>query len=123
MFPREEVLLKFCILAALLMIASLQAQTVVATFDAPDTGITGLACGGGFLWAVDGATRFMYKVDPASGAVLNSWYAEGIPAGETPTGLAFGNNTIYVSSAASTAATISTYTVDGVYGTNFDPNC
>jgi hypothetical protein len=120
---RGGTLLKRSVVAALLLIASLQAQTVVATFDAPDTGITGLACGGGFLWAVDGTTRYMYKIDPASGAVLDSWYAEALPAAETPTGLAFGNNTLYVASAASTAGTISTYTVEGVYGTSFDPNC
>jgi hypothetical protein len=115
--------LKRFVIAALLLIASVQAQTVVATFDAPDTGITGLACGGGFVWAVDGTTREMYKIDPVTGDVLNSWYAGAIPIAETLTGLAFGNNTLYVSSSTSTAGTISTYSVDGVYGTSFDPNC
>lgn len=110
-------------LSVLLMIPALQAQTVIATFDAPDTGITGLACGGGFLWAADGTTRYLYKMDPASGEVLDSWYAEAIPIAETLTGLGFGNNTLYVAGSTGTTGNIYTYTVEGAYGTSFTVNC
>jgi hypothetical protein len=115
--------LKTFSLLILLAVPASQAQTVVATFDAPDTGISGLACGGGFLWAVDGTTRFIYKLDPASGAVLGTWFADVITAAESPAGLAFGNNTLYVSGATESTGTIYTYSPDGTYGTSFTVNC
>lgn len=111
------------VLVALLAVPLSQAQTVVAAFDSPDTGICGLACGGGFLWAVDGTTHFAYKLDPATCAVLDSWYLEALQATENPTGLAFGNNTLFVAGSSGTSANIYSYTPDGAFGSAFTVNC
>ncbi len=87
--------MKRVLLAVLLSLSVASAQTVLGTIDAPDTNISGLAYGGGSLWAVDGVTNYLHSVDPATGAILGSWYITPV-AGETPTGCAFGNSTVYV---------------------------
>ena len=48
--------------------------TVVNSFDAPDTGISGLAWDGTNLWAVDGLTQYVYELDASNGDVLSSFY-------------------------------------------------
>ncbi len=74
------------------------AAVVVETFDAPDTGITGLAYGDGSLWAIDGTTQNVYELDPSDGSVVSSFYVTD----QTPTynpatgGLAYGSGTVYV---------------------------
>ena len=74
------------------------AATVVETFDAPDTGITGLAYGDGSLWAVDGTTQYIYEIDPADGSVESSFYVTDQTAtyNPVPGGLAYGNGNIFV---------------------------
>jgi hypothetical protein len=47
------------------------AASVVETFDAPDTGITGLAYDGGSLWAVDGTTQYVYEINPSKHRVCS----------------------------------------------------
>ena len=102
------------------------AATVVQTFDAPDTGITGLAWGDGVLWAVDGTTQFVYGMDPATGSVTTSFYA----ADQTPTynpiagGLTYGNNTLYLAMHSATQyGKMYKYDDSGVYLGNFDVYC
>jgi len=68
---------------------------VVLTLDAPDSNISGLGYGAGSLWAVDKITGMVYRLDPADGTVQNSWLSENTL--RDPAGLAFANNTIYVS--------------------------
>lgn len=65
--------MKVLLILALLAAAS-YGSTVLETFDAPDTGITGLAWGDGVLWAVDGTTQYVYGIDPSDGSVTSSFY-------------------------------------------------
>lgn len=67
---------------------------IVSTIDAPDTNISGLGFGNGSLWAVDGVTEFAYQVDPATGAIQNSWFCENTT--RIPSGLTFANNNVYI---------------------------
>jgi hypothetical protein len=105
------------LLAVLFAISA--AQTVVLTLDAPDTNISGLACGAGALWACDNVTNMVYKLNPADGAVLASWY---IPAtgGLHPSGMGFGNNQVYV---ALTTGYVNYYSTDGAYLGQFSALC
>ncbi len=98
---------------------------VVRTLDAPDTNITGLGYGNGFLWAVDQVTEMVYILNPETGAVLDSW--EVLENGtKHPTGLTFMNNTVYVASAEGTlnnAAYCDMYSDTGAYISGFDLDC
>lgn len=111
--------MKIISMAVLIMAAAVSAQTVVATLDAPDTNISGLAYGNGCLWAVDGVTNYLHSVDPATGTVLGSWYVTPF-AGETPTGCAFGNGTVYV---GMTNNYVNMYNVSGEYQGQFTVAC
>lgn len=106
-------------MAVLLTLSVASAQTVLGTIDAPDTNISGLAYGGGALWAVDGVTNYLHSVDPATGSVLGSWYITPV-AGETPTGCAFGNNTVYV---GMTNDYVNMYNISGEYQGQFTVAC
>ena len=70
--------------------------SIVQTFDAPDTGITGLGYGNGSLWAVDGTTQFCYQINPANGSVISSFYVVSL-YNDDPYGLTFTNNSVYIS--------------------------
>ena len=111
--------MKILTMAVLAMAAAVSAQTGVATLDAPDTNISGLAYGNGCLWAVDGVTNYLHSVDPATGSVLGSWYVAPV-SGETPTGCAFGDNTVYV---GMTNARVYMYNLSGVFQGDFTVNC
>lgn len=89
--------MKVLLFLALLAAAGYGA-TVLETFDAPDTGITGLAWGDGVLWAVDGTTQYVYEIDPSDGSVSSSFYITDQTPSYDPAagGLAYGNGTIYV---------------------------
>ncbi len=81
--------MKIVILSLFLVLSAATANSVVLTLDAPDTNISGLAWGGdGQLWAVDEVTDYVYSIDPASGAVLSSFYVAH-PSSYFPTGLAY----------------------------------
>ncbi|HRY61144.1 MAG TPA: hypothetical protein P5266_03025 [Candidatus Fermentibacter sp.] len=111
--------MKRVLLAVLLSLSVASAQTVLGTIDAPDTNISGLAYGGGSLWAVDGVTNYLHSVDPATGSVLGSWYVTPV-AGETPTGCAFGNGTVYV---GMTNDYVNMYNTSGEYQGQFTVAC
>jgi len=64
------------------------AKSIVLTLDAPDGSISGLAWGGGNLWAVDEVSDTVYELDPNSGTVLSSFGLTN-PAYIFPTGLAY----------------------------------
>ncbi len=97
---------------------------IVATFDAPDTNISGLGYGNGSLWAVDGVTEYAYEIDPATGNVQNSWYCAN--STKLPSGLTFANNTVYISMGNPPSLTLSycyRYSTSGVYLGQFSLDC
>lgn len=122
MFGGEAGIMKKVLLLALLPLAAAFSQTVVATFDAPDTGINGLACGGGYLWALDGTTHNCYQVDPADGSVISSWYVQSIDALE-PAGLAYGNNSLFAGMVGTSLKEVYIMDTAGNYLGNFTVNC
>ena len=77
---------------------SLASYQIIDTIDAPDANISGLGYGNGSLWAVDCVTENAYQVNPATGAVQNSWFcADPYPTMPwIPSGLTFANNTVYI---------------------------
>jgi hypothetical protein len=103
---------------ALLFVLPVSAQVVVQTFDAPDTNISGLAFGGGWMWAVDGATDWLYKINPSTGVATDSYYLS--LGGYHPTGLAFADNKVYV---ALTSGYVNYYNDGGVYQGQFSALC
>ncbi len=77
------------IIFVLFIIASLaSAKAIVSTLDSPDTNISGLAWGDGALWAMDAVTDSVYKLDPATGEILDSFYFTHTTT-TVPTGLAY----------------------------------
>ncbi|MBD3277466.1 MAG: hypothetical protein GF388_04115 [Candidatus Aegiribacteria sp.] len=68
--------MKTLILSLLILPSLMWAASVVNVFDAPDTGISGLAWDGSDLWAVDGITQSVYQLDPSDGTVISNFYIE-----------------------------------------------
>lgn len=58
------------------------------TLPSPGENVTGLAWGGGTLWAVDAATETVFRLDPVSGDVLHS-FSTGVPSSCGSQGLAY----------------------------------
>lgn len=109
-----------------LLVPALLVAGVVQTFDAPDTGITGLAWGDGVLWAVDGTTQYVYGIDPSNGSVLSSFLiVDQTPSLDPiPGGLAYLNGTIYVAMHYSNQyGQMYKYSTDGTYNGSFDVYC
>jgi hypothetical protein len=115
--------MRWLLLTALAAGACLAQPQIVHTIDAPDTGISGLGYGDGSLWAVDGATEMAYEVDPADGAVLESWYCEN--STKVPSGLAFAGGNVYIVMAnpSGTYAYGYRYTQSGSYQSSFSMDC
>lgn len=65
-----------------------RAGVLTDTLPSPGVNVTGLAWGGGTLWAVDAATETVFRLDPVSGDVLNSFPA-GVPSSYDSHGLAY----------------------------------
>jgi hypothetical protein len=106
--------------------AVLFAASVVETFDAPDTGITGLAYDGGSLWAVDGTTQYVYEINPSSGSVISSFYVTDQTAtyNPVPGGLACSGGTIYLAMHSGTQyGEMYKYDTTGVFQGQFDIFC
>lgn len=77
------------ILFVLLVVVSLaSAKAIISTFDSPDTNISGLAWGDGALWAMDAVTDSVFKLDPETGEILDSFYFSHTIT-TVPTGLAY----------------------------------
>jgi len=89
---------------------------VVKILDAPDTNISGLAWGDGKLWALDAGSSYIYGINPATGAVEESFYVNQ-SAGTSPvaTGLAYQGGTLFVASVAGTSTYIYFYSSTGSY--------
>lgn len=65
-----------------------RAGVLTDTLRSPGENVTGLAWGGGTLWAVDAATETVFRLDPVSGDVLHS-FPTGIPSSYDSHGLAY----------------------------------
>lgn len=76
------------LLVMLVIAAAASAKAIIATLDAPDTNISGLAWGDGSLWALDSVTDYVYRINPSTGAVEYSFYFNHAPT-IVPTGMAF----------------------------------
>ena len=87
---RHSVLVAIAILPALAF-----GQAVLDEIDAPDGNITGLTWHDGYLWAVDQTSDYVYQLDPTNGDVVSSFSCTP-PYGFFPTGLAYGQNLVYV---------------------------
>lgn len=77
------------ILFVLFIIASLaSAKAIVSTLDSPDTNISGLAWGDDALWAMDALTDSVFKINPETGEILDSFYFSHAVT-TVPTGLGY----------------------------------
>ncbi len=80
------------LLFVLLIIATAaSAKWITSTIDSPDGDISGLAWGDGHLWAMDSVSDSVYKLDPATGDIISSFYFNHA-ATTVPTGLAYSEN-------------------------------
>jgi len=119
--------MKVVLLFALMFVLSgisMAGYGIVATIDAPDTNISGLGYGNGSLWAVDGVTEYAYQVNPADGAIQNSWYCEN--TSRIPSGLTFANNRVYIAMGTPPNLTLSycyRYSAAGAYEAMFSLDC
>ncbi|MBD3370187.1 hypothetical protein GF402_07480 [Candidatus Fermentibacteria bacterium] len=87
-------------------VAAFAGLEIVNSFDAPDSGIEGLAYTSGSLYAVSKNTNTLYVLDPSSGSVEDSWPV-------TPTnsnGLGYAGDLLYVTDGSST---VYKYTTSG----------
>jgi len=80
--------MKRALILVMLLAALVSAKSIVLTLDEPDTNISGLAWGNGNLWALDATTRFIHQVNPATGAIISTFYFNYTET-MVPTGLAF----------------------------------
>lgn len=113
-------------LCILLLPMALFGASVLNSFDAPDTGISGLAWGNGVLWAVDGTTQYVYQLDPDNGDVVTSFYiTDQTPSyNPVPSGLAWGASVLYAPMTyASTYGKVYKYDESGVLQSTFDSYC
>lgn len=118
--------MRVVLLCVCLLPVAVFAATVLNSFDAPDTGISGLAWGDGHLWAVDGTTQYVYQLDPTDGEVISSFYITDQTSSYDPvaTGLAWGGSVIYVPMTyASSYGKVYRYNESGVYQSSFDSYC
>jgi len=100
--------MKILTLPCLLLAAALAAQPqIVNSFDAPDTGIGGLAWAEGSLYAVSSVSNTVYRLDPATGAVQGSFAAGQSGAN----GLGYAGSLLYLTNGTSN---VYKYTTTGV---------
>ncbi|MEN8208714.1 MAG: hypothetical protein ABFR50_05615 [Candidatus Fermentibacteria bacterium] len=95
------------------------------TLTAPDGDITGLGYGEGYLWALDRTSKTIYKLDPVTGSVENSWVCTQTAA-KVPSGLAYLNGYVYICAGTAGTGTYTygyRYTSAGVYTSNFSMDC
>lgn len=115
------------IVSAILIFPALAfSATVVNSFDAPDTGISGLTWDGTDLWAVDGTTQYVYQLDPSNGDVLSSFYITDQTStyNPVPGGLAYLGSSLFVVMYDGTSyAHAYEYDTSGTFLDNFDIYC
>jgi hypothetical protein len=94
------------------------------TLTAPDGDITGLGWGDGYLWAIDKTSETIYKLDPTTGSVQDSWEVTQTGS-RIPTGLTYLNGYVYVcaGTATGTSAYAYRYSSSGSYVSYFSLDC
>jgi len=99
----------------------LSAPVLDRTLTAPDGNITGLGYGDGYLWALDKSTETVYKLNPVTGSVENSWVCTQMGS-RIPSGLTYRNGYVAVCAATSTSvpAYCYRYTASGAYVSSFE---
>ncbi|MBD3370106.1 hypothetical protein GF402_07075 [Candidatus Fermentibacteria bacterium] len=114
--------LVFLFLAACVCTAD---PVVDRTLTAPDGDITGLGYYSGSLYALDGTSEYVYRLDPETGDVQNSWECTQTSSRVT-TGLTVTSGYVYVAAASSSSQTdpyCYRYNTSGSYVGNFDLDC
>jgi hypothetical protein len=113
---------RICI-CILLVPAICLGASIVQTFSAPDSDISGLGYGGGSLWAVDGTSQYVYGIDPSTGSVTSSFLITSLYS-DDPYGLAYMGGTLYVTMVNGyTSGRVYKYSTAGAYQGNFDAYC
>ncbi|NOQ23318.1 MAG: hypothetical protein GQ565_11815 [Candidatus Aegiribacteria sp.] len=112
-----------CILL-LSFVAVLPAQQIIRSFDAPDSGISGLAYYDNSLYAVGANSKTVYVLDEMSGSVNNSWTVSTTGT-ETPTGIGYAGNLLYVGAddGSGNSGHVYKYTTSGSYQGSSDVLC
>ena len=87
--------MRIAIILTIILFVIAPAKSIVQTFDSPAGDISGLGWGGGNLWATDAFTKEIYKIDPGSGDVLDS-FTTIITTTFEATGLAVENDIVYI---------------------------
>jgi hypothetical protein len=101
---REGSMKLFPALLLLLASSALAVPQIVRSFDAPDTGITGLACTASELYAVTGPSHKLFEIDPVSGATISTTTL----AVANPNGLGMAGGALYLTNGTSTVYKYST---------------
>ncbi len=87
--------MRIALTLTIVMFAITSAKSIVQTFDSPAGDIAGLGWEDGNLWATDAFTKEIYRIDPGSGNVLDS-FTTIVPPGYEATGLAVENDIVYI---------------------------
>ncbi|MCK5116171.1 MAG: hypothetical protein KAR44_06195 [Candidatus Aegiribacteria sp.] len=116
--------MKLMLLLLLSMAAVLSAQQIVRSFDAPDSGISGLAYHDNTLYAVGSISSTVYELDEMSGSVNNSWTVSTLGT-EIPTGIGYAGNLLYIGADDGTGGGghVYKYTTSGTYQGSADILC
>jgi len=116
--------MKLILLLLLSFAAILPAQQIVRSFDAPDSGISGLAYCDNTLYAVGSISSTVYELDEMSGSVTASWTVSTIGS-ETPTGIGYAGSLLYVGADDGTGSSghVYKYTTSGSYQGTADVLC
>ncbi len=116
--------MKLMVLLLLSLAAVLSAQQIVRSFDAPDSGISGLAYHDNTLYAVGSISSTVYDLDEMSGSVNNSWTVSTIGT-ETPAGIGYAGDLLYVAADDGTGYSghVYKYTTSGGYQGSADVLC
>ena len=116
--------MKKLLVPLVLLPALAAAATVVNSFDAPDTGISSLAWDGVTLWALDGTTQYVYRLDPTDGALLGSFYVEDQSADLAAGGMTYVGGSLYISMyQAGTMGEVYKYDTSGTLLSQFNCYC
>jgi outer membrane protein assembly factor BamB len=100
--------------------------SIINSFDAPDTGISSLTWDGVNLWALDGTTQNVYKLDPTDGDVLSSFYiTDQTPTyNPVPGGMVYLGGSLYVAMhLPSTYGNVYKYDTNGTLQSEFNMYC
>ena len=116
--------MKLMLLLLLSAAAVLSAQQIVRSFDAPDSGISGLAYYDNSLYAVGSISKTVYVLDEMSGSVNNSWTVSTIGT-EIPTGIGYAGDLLYIAADNGTGNSghVYKYTTSGSYQGSADILC